>query len=267
MGLGPVDAPGVVRLVRPLRTDCLRERMRGFWPSMWIKMRALRSGVYSMRIATVKIGERFGRLLIIEQVASDPRRGRRYRCLCDCGAEKILISSTLTQKSEPTRSCGCLGRERRLAARTTHGNASTRHRTPTYSSWAKMLGRVRATSGTYFQYYGSRGITVCERWLKFENFLADMGPRPPGRTLDRYPDNDGNYEPGNCRWATKSQQRCNQRTRAGKTLPMGVGFDRRTGRYTANINVNGKRVWLGRFPTPERALEAYRSRAEEVEVP
>jgi hypothetical protein len=82
-----------------------------------------------------------------------------------------------------------------------------------YASWRAMLSRCQnANHPSYFR-YGGRGISVCERWLKFENFLADMGERPRGKTLDRYPDNNGNYEPGNCRWATPSEQSSNRRAR------------------------------------------------------
>jgi hypothetical protein len=86
----------------------------------------------------------------------------------------------------------------------THGMAGTR----TYQSWCSMIARC----GSHPDYAG-RGIKVCARWRTFANFLADMGERPEGLTLDRYPDNDGNYRPGNCRWATPKQQAENRRRR------------------------------------------------------
>jgi len=82
---------------------------------------------------------------------------------------------------------------------------------PEYRCWANMLCRTRSKRGWAWEYYGSRGIAVCERWRTFENFLADMGTRPPGKSLDRYPNNDGNYEPRNCRWATSEEQNNNRR--------------------------------------------------------
>lgn len=81
---------------------------------------------------------------------------------------------------------------------------------PTYSSWRAMLARCRQPNNNRFQYYGARGIQVCERWLSFENFLEDMGERPAGLSIDRI-DVDGNYEPGNCRWATPLEQRHGRR--------------------------------------------------------
>lgn len=80
-----------------------------------------------------------------------------------------------------------------------------------YRSWSSMKERCNNPNSISWKYYGARGITVCERWFKFENFLADMGPRPQGTTLDRFPNKDGNYEPGNCRWATATEQRANRR--------------------------------------------------------
>lgn len=99
-----------------------------------------------------------------------------------------------------------------------HGHA--RLRTPTYLSWKNMMGRCFCEGAPYFKYYGGRGITVCERWRSsYLNFLADMGERPPGATLDRI-DGDGHYEPGNCRWSTMREQVRNRRYT--KLNPRGV---------------------------------------------
>lgn len=91
-----------------------------------------------------------------------------------------------------------------------HGHA-TGGLSPEYRTWQAMMQRCHSTTYHSYADYGGRGIKVCARWQSFENFLADMGLRPPGTSLDRWPDNDGNYEPGNCRWATPTEQNRNQR--------------------------------------------------------
>lgn len=83
-------------------------------------------------------------------------------------------------------------------------------RTRTYVTWEGMKQRCLNRWSTSYPYYGGRGVKICERWLKFQNFYEDMGERPPGKSLDRYPNKDGDYEPGNCRWATPHEQRMNQ---------------------------------------------------------
>ena len=152
-------------------------------------------------------GQRFGRLVVIENTGSVCQR-IVWLCQCDCGLTTHVPTAWL--RNGNTRSCGCLGREARSAAasaaNTTHGMT----RTPTYESWFNMRRRCQETSHKSFKNYGARGISVCEHWAKFENFLADMGDAPAGMSIERV-NVDGNYEPGNCKWATSQEQSRNRR--------------------------------------------------------
>ena len=161
-------------------------------------------------------GQRFGRLTATR--FHSVQHDAMWECVCDCGSEKIVNGVDL--RNGHTRSCGCLRQELLCSKPVTHGHTKRsrgRLRSPTYRAWDAMIHRCTRPSATQYSYYGGRGIRVCERWLKFENFLADMGERPEGTTLDRYPDNDGNYQPGNCRWATPTMQARNRRPRSSNS--------------------------------------------------
>lgn len=156
-------------------------------------------------------GRQVGRLTVIKPVS---RKGMHvlYDCLCSCGTYTRVLGTHLINNR--TSSCGCLRRELARTKTVTHGATRAHRPTPTYISWQGMNARVNDPNRANYKYYGGRGISICERWQGpngFQNFLADMGERPEGLSLDRR-NNDGNYEPDNCRWATRSQQMKNRRS-------------------------------------------------------
>ena len=152
-------------------------------------------------------GLTFERLVVLGRAKLDGRSA--WDCACSCGGHCRARGSDLVRGH--IRSCGCLRREALLGNNRTHGGSQTR----AYESWRRAVARCADPFGKDWKNYGGRGIKVCDRWLRFESFLADMGERPPGTSIDRI-DNDGNYEPGNCRWATAKEQRANQRPRRRK---------------------------------------------------
>lgn len=163
------------------------------------------------RPAKDMMGQKIGRLVVIARVADPTALGARWLCICDCGEQTVVFGGAL--RSGSTRSCGCVRREVMRERQTTHG-ASRDTADPDMNRcwrvWASMIARCTNPKIPNWKDYGGRGITACDRWNSFENFLADMGVSPKGLQLDRL-NNDGNYDPGNCVYSTPSAQSRNRR--------------------------------------------------------
>jgi hypothetical protein len=176
---------------------------------------------------TIHTGDRFGRWTVVAQAESSST-GRKWLCRCECGRERKIRQEMLRMKS---RSCGCLKAEK-LSARMqvqarVHGEGNHHYgkETPEYRTWLGINARCFCPSNPAYKDYGGRGITICDEWHhSYLSFLSYVGRRPtPSHTIDRFPNNNGNYEPGNVRWATQTQQCRNKRnnrylTANGRTM-------------------------------------------------
>lgn len=150
-----------------------------------------------------ELGSIFGRLTVISDMSSSKGKAR-WMCQCSCG--KITVTTGDALRRGVVKSCGCLQAEARHLNTRKHGHGSyVAGVSRTYKSWQEMRARCNNKRSISYPNYGGRGISICARWSEFENFLADMGERPEGKSLDRI-ENNGNYEPNNCRWATSKEQ-------------------------------------------------------------
>ncbi len=171
-------------------------------------------------------GQRYGRLTVIRRGPGGYRKQVCWWCECDCGKACKLVPSENLRLGK-AKSCGCLAKP--------HGG----HQTPEYQAWGKLRHRCNNPNARNYYLYGGRGIRVCDRWASFENFLADMGPRPSAEhSIDRL-DVNGNYEPSNCAWRDRTQQARNKRnslfiTHNGETLHVREWAER-TGIHTDTL--------------------------------
>ena len=204
-------------------------------------------------------GQKFGRLTVLRCTGRDSSRHALWLCRCNCGTETIVVSFDI--KSGHTKSCGCLRSDVSRVLNVTHGHTSMGKISKTWTTWCGMV--QRCTDIRYKQYkdYGGRGITICEQWRKFENFLKDMGEVPEGYQIDRI-DNDKGYCKSNCRWATKQQQMRNTRvnhliTYEGETQCLAAWAEK----YEMNAGTLKSRLRLGwsaerAFTTPVKKRQS-----------
>lgn len=159
---------------------------------------------------------RFGRLVAVALDTSAPGHGARWRCVCDCGGERVVRADALREGR--TVSCGCRAGETLAAGRTVHGMS----RTPIYRAWSDMRRRCDDPGAANYPRYGGRGIGYCAAWKSFTAFFRDMGETYlPGLSLDRI-DNNAGYSAENCRWATRKEQQGNRRCTVHVQSPEGV---------------------------------------------
>jgi hypothetical protein len=155
-------------------------------------------------------GERFGWLTVMSYAGSDGGHGSKWNCLCDCGKVRVATRGQLIHGK--AKSCGCFHEKgSKISMLKPPRKRLSESRLRTRNIWWRMLSRCQNTEDPTYKHYGGRGISVCSRWLSFENFLADMGCAPAKLSIDRI-DNDGNYSPENCRWLDMKSQQRNKRS-------------------------------------------------------
>lgn len=194
------------------------------------------------------LGVRFEKLLVVERAANKPDGTAAWKCLCDCGEVREISGTSL--RAGRNRSCGCASPRFTTERTTTHGQSRTR----TYRIWQGMRRRCsEAAKGKDRRLYFDRGIRVCERWEDFECFLSDMGHAPTGSSIDRK-DGKGDYDPGNCRWATPQEQANNVRT---NSLVTHAGRTQSVAMWATEVGIKANTLLyrLRRGMSPARAIQ------------
>jgi hypothetical protein len=201
----------------------------------------------------MRAGDKIERITLLERVVV--RKRGHWLSRCDCGKQWMCREDGI--KAGVVKSCGCLKNEIAAALKTKH----SMHLTREYKSWNGMIQRCSNPRATGFANYGGRGIKVCDAWRSsFEAFYADMGPRPDGMTLDRI-DGDGNYEPGNCHWATRAEQTVGRRPTKwvrlrGRLMPLAYA--------STELGMSPSGIYhhiYSRDVTPQEAVDFYAARA------
>lgn len=214
----------VVSKVRPKYWLCICEcgKEKVICSSSLLRGDTRSCGCYKAESAAARhvsiIGRKVGRLLVIAETFRMHQYRRRFECRCDCGQTTFVEYDSLA--SARTRSCGCLRAEMQELV-----SSHSKKRHPLYVTWIQMLNRCYCPKNTSYKNYGKRGIKVCDRWHSFENFIADMSNRPSGTMIERI-NNDGDYEPSNCKWGTPVEQVRNRRNTVsvefrGELRPLG----------------------------------------------
>lgn len=201
------------------------------------------------------IGQTFGKLTVIEEKINYNKNGNSFReCICKCQCGNVKIAPLTRLRSHGVRSCGCIGTS------ITHGFArkSSVKFKKTYVIWVSMRQRCFNKNSPDYENYGGRGISVCDSWLKFENFVMDMGVKPDGLSIDRIDNNKG-YCKENCRWTTTTVQSMNRRPENKTSSKYKGVYYRKEGikHWRCQIGYNGKKISLGSFSTEEEAAKRY----------